>query len=109
MGYVLAKVENEDSPAERHGHITSLSVIREYRKLGLAEKLMVQAGIWASNVNVEKALAEYYNVLNITLHVRKSNIAAFRLYREKLSFGIETVESKYYADGEDAYAMKKFI
>ncbi len=42
VGYVLAKMEDEPSP-EPHGHITSLSVMRSYRRLGLAEKLMRQS------------------------------------------------------------------
>jgi len=35
-----------------------------------------------------------------------SNTAALRLYRDTLGFEVEKVEAKYYADGEDAYAMK---
>lgn len=35
-----------------------------------------------------------------------SNIAALKLYRDTLGFEVEKVESKYYADGEDAYSMK---
>lgn len=42
MGYVLAKMEEEDA-GEPHGHITSLAVLRSYRRLGLANKLMEQA------------------------------------------------------------------
>ncbi|KAJ3239320.1 N-alpha-acetyltransferase 10 [Chytriomyces hyalinus] len=42
VGYVLAKMEEEPSQAP-HGHITSLSVMRNFRRLGLAEKLMSQA------------------------------------------------------------------
>eukprot|EP00971_Amphidinium_carterae_P209347 4152685-Amphidinium_carterae.1 len=38
VGYVLAKMEEDSS--EVHGHITSLSVLRSHRKLGLASKLM---------------------------------------------------------------------
>ena len=38
VGYVLAKMEEEDTPP--HGHITSLSVLRTHRKCGLATKLM---------------------------------------------------------------------
>jgi peptide alpha-N-acetyltransferase len=39
VGYVLAKIDDE--PGESvHGHITSLSVLRSHRKLGLASKLM---------------------------------------------------------------------
>ena len=36
-----------------------------------------------------------------------SNRAALRLYADTLKFEQSEVESKYYADGEDAYAMKK--
>jgi len=35
-----------------------------------------------------------------------SNVAALRLYRDTLGFKNERIEVKYYADGEDAYAMK---
>lgn len=35
-----------------------------------------------------------------------SNKAALHLYRDTLGFEVEKIESKYYADGEDAYAMK---
>lgn len=43
VGYVLAKMEddsaeNKGKPA--NGHITSISVLRDYRKLGIAAKLM---------------------------------------------------------------------
>ena len=34
VGYVLAKHDEEDE--EEHGHITSLSILRTHRKLGLA-------------------------------------------------------------------------
>lgn len=40
MGYVLAKMEEEPTDGVQHGHITSLSVMRTHRRLGLAEKLM---------------------------------------------------------------------
>ena len=41
VGYVLAKMEDENEKGKiPHGHITSISVLREYRKLGLATKLM---------------------------------------------------------------------
>jgi len=44
VGYVLAKLdEDEDSSNIVHGHITSISVLRTYRKLGLASKLMQHA------------------------------------------------------------------
>jgi peptide alpha-N-acetyltransferase len=37
VGYVLAKMEEESRDV--HGHITSLAVLRPYRRLGLASKV----------------------------------------------------------------------
>ncbi len=54
----------------------------------------------------ERAMAECHRAQFVSLHVRVSNNAALRLYRDTLGFEVETVESKYYADGEDAYAMR---
>ncbi|KAJ6842847.1 putative N-alpha-acetyltransferase daf-31 [Iris pallida] len=99
VGYVLAKMEEEQSPAEPcHGHITSLAVLRTHRKLGLATKLMTAA----QNAMEGVFAAEY-----VSLHVRRSNRAAFNLYASTLGYKIHDVEAKYYADGEDAYDMRK--
>ena len=40
VGYVLAKMEEEPTDGKQHGHITSLSVMRTHRRLGIAERLM---------------------------------------------------------------------
>ena len=42
VGYVLGKMDDEDDDDREFpfGHITSLSVLREYRKLGIATRLM---------------------------------------------------------------------
>lgn len=43
---VLLRVYREEDPQEGdppHGHVTSISVLRSYRRLGLAKKLMVQS------------------------------------------------------------------
>ena len=40
VGYVLAKMEDDNEEGIAHGHITSISVLRDYRKLGIATKLM---------------------------------------------------------------------
>ena len=42
VGYVLGKMEDEDDKKGSiiHGHITSISVLRDYRKIGIATKLM---------------------------------------------------------------------
>ena len=42
----------------------------------------------------------------VSLHVRRSNRAAFRLYSQTLKYAINSVEKGYYADGEDAYDMR---
>lgn len=96
VGYVLAKMEEESS--ECHGHITSLAVLRTHRKLGLATKLMSAA---------QRAMQEVFGAEYVSLHVRKSNRAAVHLYTETLGYKIHDVEAKYYADGEDAFDMRK--
>jgi len=99
VGYVLAKMEEETSGEdETHGHITSLAVKRSHRRLGLAQKLMDQTA---------RAMVETFNAKYVGLHVRKSNRAALNLYKCALRFEISEVEPKYYADGEDAYAMRR--
>jgi len=95
VGYVLAKME-EDAK-EPHGHITSLAVLRSHRKLGIATKLMNAT---------QKVQKEVFGAEYCSLHVRKSNTAAFHLYTQTLGFEIHDIEAKYYADGEDAYDMR---
>jgi ribosomal protein S18 acetylase RimI-like enzyme len=97
VGYVLAKLDEENKD-EIRGHITSLSVVRTHRKLGLAATLMRAA---------HRALAEVYGARDVSLHVRVSNEAALHLYRDVLKYEEVGVEEKYYADGEDAYNMRK--
>lgn len=52
-------------------------------------------------------MVETFGAQYLSLHVRVSNNAALRLYRDTLGFKTEKVEAKYYADGEDAYFMKQ--
>lgn len=99
VGYVMGKLEEE--PNEKpHGHITSLAVMRTHRKLGLAEKLVKLS---------HRAMKEICGAPYVSLHVRVSNKAALHLYQNKLQFEIKGTESKYYADGEDAYWMIKTL
>lgn len=99
VGYVLGKMEDDPDPEDKtpHGHITSLSVMRTYRRLGLAEKLMRHSLY---------AMCESFDAKYVSLHVRKSNRAALHLYRDSLSFAVTSIEKSYYQDGEDAYAMR---
>lgn len=95
VGYVLSKMEEE--PSAVHGHITSLAVLRPYRKLGLARRLMHCA---------HQAMKETFKAQYASLHVRKSNSAAKHLYIETLGYEVHDIEAKYYADAEDAYDMR---
>lgn len=100
VGYVLAKLEEEDDASERRGQITSLAVLRTHRKLGLATKLMMAA---------HNAMEHVFGAERVFLHVRKSNQAACNLYTKRLGYKIYGLEGKYYADGEDAYVMRKML
>jgi len=96
VGYVLAKMEEDDSQP-KHGHITSLAVLRTHRKRGIATMLMRRS---------QREMADVFDAEYVSLHVRKSNRAAFHLYNETLKYEINDVEKGYYADGEDAYDMR---
>mmetsp|Transcript_27065 Transcript_27065/g.39600 ORF Transcript_27065/g.39600 Transcript_27065/m.39600 type:complete len:187 (-) Transcript_27065:867-1427(-) len=97
VGYVMAKMEEDETQKPRHGHITSLSVLRTHRKRGIATALMRR-----SQMEMEDVFGAEY----VSLHVRRSNKAAFHLYKETLQYEIHDVEKGYYADGEDAYDMR---
>lgn len=96
VGYVLAKLADDDEDPTPHGHITSLAVLRSHRKLGIATKLMQAA---------QTEMGSVYDACYVTLHVRKSNTAAYHLYSQTLGYTTKSLEKEYYADGEDAYEM----
>lgn len=111
VAYVLGKIESRptldyDNPTsttskprvETLGHVTSLAVKHEYRRLGLAKSLMTQL----------HTHLEYQGIQSVGLHVRTSNSAACRLY-EQDGYCIERLIPSYYQDGEDAYFMRKML
>ncbi|KIJ59985.1 hypothetical protein HYDPIDRAFT_117896 [Hydnomerulius pinastri MD-312] len=99
VGYVLSSVElAEDYSRSWVGHINSLSVLRTYRRLGLANRLM--------DMSREAMMRASVQIEYIQLHVRRSNRAALSLYRDKLGYKFHRVEAKYYGDGEDAFSMR---
>mmetsp|Transcript_43716 Transcript_43716/g.49584 ORF Transcript_43716/g.49584 Transcript_43716/m.49584 type:complete len:253 (+) Transcript_43716:29-787(+) len=128
VGYILGKVEDRVVPApldnndnnnnddnllkefydmtgRRHvlvptGHVTSLAVLHEYRRRGIAASLLNQL-----HFNLEH---HKDRIRSVGLVVRKGNLAATNLYRSsKFNYRIDEVLNHYYADGEDAYFMKK--
>ena len=100
VGYVMAKMEeDEDGNIKklREAHVTSLSVLRTHRKLGIATKLMRAAHHQMKNV---------FQCDCVSLHVRVSNRAALALYKDVLGYDIKSTDIAYYADKEDAYDMR---
>eukprot|EP01084_Bolivina_argentea_P306474 529603_1 len=92
--------KEEEKTKWKHGHITSLAVLRTHRKLGLATKLMIAT---------ERQMIDVYNADYVSLHVRETNHAAYHLYTNTLKFSKYDIEKKYYADGEDAFDMRKSL
>ena len=105
VGYVLAKMEETDASVDpskqpKHGHITSLSVLRTHRKRGIATALMKRS---------QQEMRDVFHAEYVSLHVRKSNQAAYHLYSITLQYEVHDVEKGYYADGEDAYDMRCYF
>jgi peptide alpha-N-acetyltransferase len=83
VAYVLGKVEvrpviDYNDPLSHHeqveylGHVTSLAVQRDFRRLGLAKAMMTQLHHHLQHQGIDSC----------GLHVRTSNIAACRLYED---------------------------
>ncbi|WP_436513277.1 ribosomal protein S18-alanine N-acetyltransferase [Clostridium thermobutyricum] len=76
------------------GQITNIAVHPDYRRRGIATKLL-------------EDMIEHLKTLDcsiITLEVRKSNTKAYDLY-SSLGFTDEGVRKRFYKDGEDAIIM----
>ena len=66
----------------------------------------------AATALMRRSQQEMQNVFDaeyVSLHVRKSNRAAFHLYSVTLNYTVNDVEKGYYADGEDAYDMRCYF
>jgi ribosomal-protein-alanine N-acetyltransferase len=100
VGYVMSRVEYgwsnllKGKPV-RKGHIVSVGVLPEARRLGIATVMMLRA---------MKAMKVYYGAAEVYLEVRVSNTPAISLY-EKLGYKVVGRIPRYYSDGEDAYLM----
>ena len=70
--------DNDETP-EPHGHITSLSILRSHRRLGLANKLMNYS---------HDSMQKIQDCEFVSLHVRVSNRAALGLYRDRLGYEV---------------------
>lgn len=101
-GYIMCRVERILSKFQRFkickaGHVISIAVLPEYRRMGIASSLLK---------NAMKVLRKVYDCSEVFLEVRVSNIPAINLY-EKIGFIKVDIIKKYYMDGEDAYVMAR--
>jgi ribosomal-protein-alanine N-acetyltransferase len=98
VGYIMWRVER--TPAKHSlklvnkGHLVSIAVLKDYRRLGVAKALLSN-----SMKNLKK-----YKIDEFVLEVRVSNYTAINLYR-KYNFTTHSIKEKYYRDGENAYFM----
>ena len=80
--------------------MASVAVKRTHRKTGLATRLMHSA---------HASMDEVFESPFVSLHVRVTNKAAIHVYTQILGYDIHDIEEKYYADGENAYDMRKYF
>lgn len=99
VGYVICRIETgfpnmKRLGVVRKGHVISIAVLPEHRRMGLGRALMIEA---------LKAMIDYY-ATECFLEVRVGNTPAVSLY-DKLGFKVVRRIGGYYRDGEDAYVM----
>ena len=75
--------------------IQNLATLPQMRRRGIAAALLVHA--------IERSQEQ--GLTSVCLEVRLTNKPAIRLY-ERFGFTIDGTRPSYYADGEDAYAMR---
>lgn len=92
VGYVIARKVNAK------GHIIAIAVDPEHRCRGIGRALMLA---------VEEELKKK-GVTEFWLEVRVSNTRAVKFYR-RLGYIERGILKGYYADGEDAILLKKYV
>lgn len=89
VGYVMFWIKYE-----YQGHIISIAVDKNYRRMGVGTDLLVKAIAILSLLNIDA----------IYLEVREENEAAVRFY-ERFNFIVDRVVPGYYENGEGAIIM----
>ncbi|XP_022264786.1 N-alpha-acetyltransferase 20 isoform X2 [Canis lupus familiaris] len=102
-GEVMGKAEGSVAREEWHGHVTALSVAPEFRRLGLAAKLM----------ELLEEISERKGGFFVDLFVRVSNQVAVNMYK-RLGYSVYRTVIEYYSASngepdEDAYDMRKAL
>ncbi|KAG7259592.1 hypothetical protein CRUP_018772 [Coryphaenoides rupestris] len=98
----MGKAEGSVAREDWHGHVTALSVAPEFRRLGLAAKLM----------DTLEEISERAGFF-VDLFVRVSNQVAVNMYR-RLGYSVYRTVIEYYSASngdpdEDAYDMRKAL
>ena len=97
MGYILGKAEGDFNLW--HGHVSAVTVSQEYRRLGVAKKLMHYLEDISENI---------YNAYFVDLFVRETNSLAQLMYNH-LDYSIYRRVLGYYSGEEDAFDMRKAL
>eukprot|EP00300_Choanocystis_sp_HF-7_P033239 c45544_g1_i1.p1 GENE.c45544_g1_i1~~c45544_g1_i1.p1 ORF type:complete len:173 (+),score=42.89 c45544_g1_i1:525-1043(+) len=97
MGYIMGKSEGRGT--NWHGHVTALTVAPEYRRLGVAQKLMEHLEF----VSEHKDKAYF-----VDLYVRVTNQVAIDMYK-KFGYVVYRRVLDYYSGEEDAFDMRRSL
>jgi N-terminal acetyltransferase B complex catalytic subunit len=99
---VLGKAEGAGE--DWHGHVSAVTVAPEYRRLGLARRLMQE---------LERVSEDIYRGYFVDLFVRQSNVTAITMY-QKLGYAVFRKVLGYYGrtsasvdDSENAFDMRR--
>ncbi|KAH1172992.1 hypothetical protein KIL84_016831 [Mauremys mutica] len=103
IAVIMGKAEGSVAREEWHGHVTALSVAPEFRRLGLAAKLM----------ELLEEISERKGGFFVDLFVRVSNQVAVNMYKQ-LGYSVYRTVLEYYSASngepdEDAYDMRKAL
>jgi N-terminal acetyltransferase B complex catalytic subunit len=97
VGYLYGKAEG---PGEKwHGHVTAITVGPEFRRYGVARKLMNLCELVSEKI---------HNAYFVDLFVRKSNSVAINMYKT-LGYSVYRTVTNYYSGEEDAFDMRKAL
>ncbi|CAJ1367674.1 unnamed protein product [Effrenium voratum] len=80
-----------------HGHVSAISVAPEFRRTGVANRLMEY---------LEEVSQEMHDCYFVDLFVRPTNLAAIKFY-EGLGYVVYRTVTGYYSGHEDAFDMRK--
>lgn len=94
---MIGKAEGEG--INWHGHVTAVSVAPEFRRIGLADRLMHI---------LEEGSEKIYDGYFVDLFVRKSNTLAINMYT-KFGYSVYRTVIGYYSGDEDALDMRKAL